>query len=402
MIIRKGRRAQCAAVVMFLALAVCTSCLPATGEPEPGAGPGGAEGGSGANQEVRLPESIVIGTTLPVERPVDVEVVSLPNCGGTGTLTQSLGTQTSVLRGVTLGAVARLGGGAEVAIPETARIYLQAEIEGHYEDEYQRANARLDSISMTAAPNTHVAYEIVWEEQSYTSLVNYTLAGVFQEADYTFILQVPKVIDSREVMCPDKAPESAAPAETKPETQPGSVPEVAQPETAPSEPAAPQSSTGTVNTGVLDSLLGSGNWHCIDGFPNGVTIDRVPRGLTVASPMIRVDKLGDFYFPGNSVPEGGLATVWFQANISGMDCTTTQAVVTRSDIDGLLGQGNWYCLPDYPTGVKAINVPNGFVVKQPMTSVDKLDVRYYKGDVVPAGGEATVWFSNNVYPNECP
>ena len=152
----------------------------------------------------------------------------------------------------------------------------------------------------------------------------------------------------------------------------------------------------------LDLIFGVGKWHCVDGFPTAVSIDNVPENFVVQSPFTRVDKNDKFYYPGDTVPSGGYATGWLQENLPNSNCSTLQPEITQDIINEVLGSGNWYCLTQYPTGVKVQSVPANFVVASPVLYVDKNDIRYYKGDTVPSGGLATVWFPNEIPTSECP
>ena len=163
--------------------------------------------------------------------------------------------------------------------------------------------------------------------------------------------------------------------------------------------------TTTFNSGFsesdIDNALGAGNWHCIDGFPNSVSIDNVPTNFVVQYPFTRVDKNDVFYYSGDTVPQGRYATGWLQSNLPNNDCSASQPEITQSDINSILGNANWSCLTQYPTGVKVKSVPSNFVVNSPVIFVDKNDVRYYKGETVPSGGAATVWFANEI-SGACP
>lgn len=76
-----------------------------------------------------------------------------------------------------------------------------------------------------------------------------------------------------------------------------------------------------------------------------------------------------------------------------------------SYVNALLGEGNWTQLADPLTnGVVVEQLPDQggwFLVHAPVIKVDKLDESYLSGEVVPSGGEATVWFENEV-GGSCP
>lgn len=104
-------------------------------------------------------KNVQIKMANPVKNKGEIEPFPLPNCGGTGELTQSLGTQASVSKSVILGGKARAKVGGEVAIPETAKLQLELEVEAAYQQTYETANSRLDTIQMNAAARSHVVYD---------------------------------------------------------------------------------------------------------------------------------------------------------------------------------------------------------------------------------------------------
>lgn len=132
---------------------------------------------------------------------VDTEEFNLPNCGGTTELSQTLGTQASVQRGVTIGGKARLITGVEVGLPSAAKAKIEGEVELAYEQEYQSASSRVDSIRMAAAGGSHVIYDIEWEEQEFVSDVSFTANGMVHRTPYTYTLTVPKIANSRQINC---------------------------------------------------------------------------------------------------------------------------------------------------------------------------------------------------------
>ena len=153
---------------------------------------------SNGNSEV---QNISVDTVSAQRTPGTTEEFPLPNCGGTGKLTQSLGTQVSVTKKVEMGATASIKGGGEVGISETAKITLEAAIEAAYKQEYDTANSRLDTISMEAAPKTHVIYTIEWERQEFSSIVTFEFNREMVQTPYKFIMNVPKIAGSREENC---------------------------------------------------------------------------------------------------------------------------------------------------------------------------------------------------------
>lgn len=146
--------------------------------------------------------NVLVRYTDPEKSIGETEEFPLPNCGGTGELTQSLGTQASVRKGVTIGARASAVGGAEYSIPQATKLRLEIEVELAYQQDYEMANSRLDTIKMAAAQKTHVVYLIQWEEQTFQSIVTFEKDGQVFETPYTYVLLVPKIYDSFLVDCP--------------------------------------------------------------------------------------------------------------------------------------------------------------------------------------------------------
>jgi len=141
-----------------------------------------------------------------VKSPGQTEDFPLPNCGGTGELAQSLGTQFTVQKSVTIGTKATASTGAEVEIPMVVNLELKVQVELTYQETYQTASSRLDTIAMKAAPGTHVVYVIQWEEQKFVSSISYTMKGETYKAPYTYALRIPKISDSHQVGCSPTPP----------------------------------------------------------------------------------------------------------------------------------------------------------------------------------------------------
>lgn len=146
-------------------------------------------------------QDIRVQVVEPTRTTARVEQFPLPNCGGTDKLVQSLGTYASVSKSATVGTSTTVTGGGEVAIPETARLKLEIQVELAYEKAFESANSRTDSIEMSAAAGTHVIYTVLWEEQTFNSIIQYSADGKVYEAPYTYQLSVPKIDTSYNVDC---------------------------------------------------------------------------------------------------------------------------------------------------------------------------------------------------------
>lgn len=75
-----------------------------------------------------------------------------------------------------------------------------------------------------------------------------------------------------------------------------------------------------------------------------------------------------------------------------------------SQVDALLGQGNWTQLTQYEHGVTVNDLPDqggaDFFVFDPIIQIDKLNNSYLPEETAPHGGAATVWFNAPI--NDCP
>lgn len=161
-------------------------------------------------------QDIRVQIVEPVRTTSEVEQFSLPNCGGTDKLTQSLGTFASVSKSATVGTKAFVTGGGEVAVPETVKLKLEIQVGRAYQQTFESANSRLDTIVMSAAAGTHVVYTIVWEKQTFNSIVQYSSDSKVYEVPYTYVLSVPKIDKSYNVICDGSNAGNNQPPDTQP------------------------------------------------------------------------------------------------------------------------------------------------------------------------------------------
>jgi len=169
------------------------------------------------------PTDVYVDVTDAVKTVTRTEEIALPNCDGTSELEQVLKAEAQVSRSVDIGTKATTGLGEEVAIPEVVKAKLEAKVEQAYQNVYKAASSRLDSITMKAAANTHVIYDIEWEEQVSYSTVSYKIGDETYTAHYTYTLRVPRIGGSRKVSCPTiptagRTPEQAQVTSTPPST----------------------------------------------------------------------------------------------------------------------------------------------------------------------------------------
>ena len=166
-------------------------------------------------------QNIQVNKVSPQRTSGATEEFPLPNCGGTETLSQTLGTQVSVSKSVQMGTTASVSGSGEVGVSAAAKVTVQAAIEAAYQQEYETANSRLDTIGMGAAPKTHVVYTIEWEKQEFSSVVAFEFNRELVQTPYTFIMNVPKIANSREEQCPNAGGDTQLPTDTP---QPPAIP----------------------------------------------------------------------------------------------------------------------------------------------------------------------------------
>jgi hypothetical protein len=76
---------------------------------------------------------------------------------------------------------------------------------------------------------------------------------------------------------------------------------------------------------------------------------------------------------------------------------------TRGQVDAVIGAGNWRCFPDRLDGIAVQIVNAGFVVRHPLSAMDKDGTRYVQGQSVPGTGGATGWLAGTLASrDECP
>jgi len=365
--------------VFSLVLASCTPPLP----PAPTSAP--------TQNSPKLGPLVPTGEQEVIELGTTVEEVW--NCGdGGGTIvkhpSRSISTNYSVEWevGGSIGVGVIIGEGV---IP--AGVNLSGALEGHYQSGFGSGYQQTTSWDLPAEPNTIVNYTLVWREiweKGYIDLLMPDNTNLRVNVRYRTHIGSDNV-GKQVISCDDLNTVSSQSATVAP-VQPTQV-----------NQSVNVQAYSSFTQDDINRLLGDRNWHCIDGFANSISIDNLPPGFLVQFPFIRIDKQDKFYYQGDIVIGGGYATGWLENNLPGSNCSLDQPELTKSSIDGLIGAGNWYCLDNYPTGVKVINVLLAFIVETPAVMVDKYDIRYYKLQTVPSGGPATVWFANEISRSEC-
>lgn len=205
---KKHRFMSLLGIFLLMSISSCQSASPATDNQQPTITTGGGE-----------VQNIQVDKVTPQRTSGITEEFPLPNCGGTEKLTQTLGTQVSVSKSVQMGTTVSVSGGGEVGVSAAAKITVEAGIEAAYQQEYDTANSRLDTIGMGAAPKTHVIYTIEWEKQEFSSVVTFEFNREVVQTPYTFTMNVPKIANSREEQCSEIG--SVVPPTPVPQNQSG-------------------------------------------------------------------------------------------------------------------------------------------------------------------------------------
>jgi hypothetical protein len=149
------------------------------------------------------------------------EEIPLPNCGGSSPISYKLSVAVSVKQIVEIGGKISADGSGQASgiilvegVPVPVKGQLKVAVEAAYKDTYDSEQSRVDEITLGAAAQTHVIYIVKWEEQKYESLVSYDYNGKSYGAKYAYILKVPKLSDSRKVICQESASVQEAPVQT--------------------------------------------------------------------------------------------------------------------------------------------------------------------------------------------
>jgi hypothetical protein len=134
---------------------------------------------------------------------------------------------------------------------------------------------------MSAAAGTHVVYTIVWEEQAFDSVVQYSADGKVYEVPYTYKLSVPKIDTSYNVQCINNNGGSVSSTPTAPSNVDSSPAQALCPETV-SQSKVNSWTVGFANADVsiVDASINDfnlrdpskGNFQAGDTIPSGVLV----------------------------------------------------------------------------------------------------------------------------------
>jgi radical SAM protein with 4Fe4S-binding SPASM domain len=143
----------------------------------------------------------------------------------------------------------------------------------------------------------------------------------------------------------------------------------------------------------LDELLGAGRWTPLLEHADRVLADLPDQGdgsFEVRAPAVKVEANERTYHAGERAPAGGPATVFFE-KLTGLSAASVDVALTGAA---------WQPVAGYPNGVTLRELPDlsagAFVVNVPIYQVDSGGRSYRRGERLPAGQPATVWFDRAI------
>lgn len=392
----------CAAVLMLL-LSACPA------EPEP-------------------PPAIVASVTLlnlqpqPIQTGIDKQSVN--NCGGTDDATYTVAKEREITHLLEVGSEFSVSADGAVKVFGTG-IGLGTAVAAKVGATYGKRDTVARTIEITVDPKTMVEYEVSLQDVYQVGEAEVTVGGQRTTIPFRFFDDfVLVLLGTRELPCPGTptavptftaAPEggstlaAAAASTSKPtETQiplsPTDTPTVLPSPTIAKQPTnTPLPSVAA----LLNNTLGLGTWFCLPERLDAVAVKSIPSGYVVQYPVQDLEVMGLHYYAGDIMNTNSPATAWLARAISLEDCPNpigkyNDVVVNAAAIDRLLGHGNWRCQADSDRAIAIFNVPEDFVVLEPLTRVDKNDVLYPYLASVPARGLATGWLWSDLDRAECP
>jgi hypothetical protein len=144
---------------------------------------------------------IRVALAEPVQHELDSAEVHMRNCGVWTEWREKLGSEFEIQSNVAIGPEATSATGAVVQLPEEIKAQLAAEVQSAYQQAYEAAKAKRDSIELVAGPNTDYIYIILWVENTYSSTVAFQMDSITYTVPYTYTLRVPKQAGFRELGC---------------------------------------------------------------------------------------------------------------------------------------------------------------------------------------------------------
>jgi len=149
-------------------------------------------------------DSVQVSLTQPVLSSSGIEKVDLDNCSGSAELTQTISSESSVSKRVSITDVYSLSGEIKVSVPLVIEGKLTAEIEKAYQQEFENEVKKSFQVKMSAAPETHIVYEVNWVDQVYSSELTFNLNGDPHRATYQYVVTTPKPDKNYRIQCPTR------------------------------------------------------------------------------------------------------------------------------------------------------------------------------------------------------
>lgn len=147
-------------------------------------------------------QHINVAQAEPVESALDAQSVELRNCDTKAELRQSLASEVTIEKQITIADEATAAAGGETAeIPPEMKAKLVAEIEGAYEEMYETAKTGVEQTELTVPLGRIHTYRIEWKKQVFSSSVSFSMNGETYTAPYTYELCIPNEVGFREMSC---------------------------------------------------------------------------------------------------------------------------------------------------------------------------------------------------------
>lgn len=364
------------------------------------------------------PLVIVTKSGAPIERVVVFsEEIPQSNCNGTSPARTEVERSRTIKYEAEVSGGSSLDAGGELGIPDLGKIQVGAVLAAEYGVSYGESETIRRQVDITTAAGSHLLHIVeqveYWDTGSITIIV-----GEEKQAQYPYRFRTGFgviALEPQPLPCPSPTPQAEEevvevqstatadfPATPAPSPTTGMVP------TATIVPATATSAAPS-RSDILDQTFGAENWFC---FPErqdavGVTVLLTDLTFTDEMPFQSIEKDGRRYSRGEMIQGGEGVTVWYFVPVS--ECPADQALPTvlenptRQKLDALVGTGNWRCYPNnVPNAIVIESVPSSFVVRSPISNVDKNSQKYGFNRSVPAVGPATAWLQGNLPRDQCP
>lgn len=334
------------------------------------------------------------------------------NCDGSAEASDTIERSHTVLRTLELGTGITVDAGGRAGIPGIGEVGIGAAVASHYQVSYGTEETVTRSVTVAAKEGTSIQHTVrqfeVWE----TGEILVSAGGANQQIPYRFRKDFSmERLPPANLGCPGPGAQPLPPT-SEPDT--GGEESGGQTQAVTEAPAA----VSGITSGQLDGLFGSSNWFCFPDRTNGVGVKSLPVNFTVAAPLRYVDTFRGRYQVGDTEPGATGATVELTSALPPGQCpgwqqealaswaaarSTGRQISSAGQLDSILGQGNWACLPDYPFGARVFFFNSDLRIEFPFTTVDVSDgSKHGVGETVNPNGEMTVWFAGAVPREECP